>query len=80
MGLRLGKGETMEQINASMIAVAEGVLTSRAAHDLATKLGIECPIISQMFSIIHGALLGGLGFIHRMHVHIASTALLDMWD
>ena len=29
MGLRIGKGETLQQITDGMTAVAEGVLTSR---------------------------------------------------
>ena len=38
VGLRLGKGEALEDIIASMKAVAEGVLTSRSAHLLAQKV------------------------------------------
>lgn len=37
VGLRLGKGEALDDIIASMTAVAEGVLTSRSAHLLAKK-------------------------------------------
>ena len=39
VGLRLGKGEALDDIIASMTAVAEGVLTSRSAHLLAKKVG-----------------------------------------
>lgn len=53
VGLRIGKGETLEAIAASMKAVAEGVLTSRSAHNLAMKLGVECPIISGIYRVIH---------------------------
>ena len=31
MGLRIGKGETLQQITDGMTAVAEGVLTSRCS-------------------------------------------------
>lgn len=34
--------------------MAEGVLTSRAAHDLAKKLGVEVPIIDGIHKVIHG--------------------------
>lgn len=41
----------------SMTAVAEGVLTSRAAHDLARKKGIDCPTIevrpSWQFAVVN---------------------------
>lgn len=53
VGVRLGKGEPLAEINKSMTAVAEGVLTSRAAHHLAQKEGIECPVISGIYKVIH---------------------------
>lgn len=53
MGMRLGKGERLEDITRSMTAVAEGILTSRAAHDLAARLGVESPIIDGIFRVIH---------------------------
>lgn len=34
-------------------AVAEGVLTSRSAHHLAQRQGIECPVISGIYRVIH---------------------------
>lgn len=53
VGLRLGKGETLEQITNSMGgAVAEGVLTSRSACHLAEKLGIDCPTISGIYKVM----------------------------
>lgn len=55
VGLKLGRGMKLPDIIESMHgAVAEGVLTSRAAHDLAKKLGVEVPIIDGIHSIIHG--------------------------
>lgn len=35
VGLRLGKGENLKDIIDTMKAVAEGVLTSKSAHQLA---------------------------------------------
>ena len=32
-------------------AVAEGVLTSRSAHHLAQKKGIECPVIEGIYRV-----------------------------
>jgi hypothetical protein len=55
VGLRLGAGEKLADITASMGgAVAEGVLTSSAAHALGKKLGVEVPIIDGLFAILHG--------------------------
>ena len=53
VGMRLGKGESLDEISSSMQAVAEGILTSKAAHDLAMKEGIECPVISGIYKVLH---------------------------
>ena len=56
VGLRLGRGETMAQILASMTAVAEGVLTSRSAFRLAQQLGVDVPIIENTYRVVHEGL------------------------
>jgi glycerol-3-phosphate dehydrogenase (NAD(P)+) len=56
VGLRLGRGETIEQILGSMSAVAEGVLTSRSAHRLAESLGVDAPIIAHTYRALHEGL------------------------
>jgi glycerol-3-phosphate dehydrogenase (NAD(P)+) len=53
VGMRIGKGEKLEDITKSMKAVAEGVLTSRSAHLLAEKLGIVCPVIFGIYKVVH---------------------------
>ena len=53
MGLRIGRGEKLSQIVESMNAVAEGVLTSRSAYNLAHQLQQDCPIIKGIYRIIH---------------------------
>ncbi len=52
VGMRLGQGESLSQILASMVAVAEGVNTSRSVCDLARKIGIEMPITQQVFRVL----------------------------
>lgn len=52
VGERLGKGETLAQILASMDAVAEGVTTARSVNDLAERRGIEMPISSEVFRVL----------------------------
>lgn len=55
VGLRLGRGERLADITASMHgAVAEGVLTSRAAYELSKRLRVEVPIIEGIWRVIHG--------------------------
>ncbi len=56
VGLRLGRGETIDQILGSMSAVAEGVLTSRSAHRLAESLGVDAPIIAHAYRVVHEGL------------------------
>lgn len=52
VGMRLGKGESLPQILASMAAVAEGVNTSRSVCDLSRKLGIDMPITNVVFRVL----------------------------
>ncbi len=56
VGLRLGRGESMADILASMTAVAEGVLTSRSAFRLAQQLGVDVPIIENTYRVVHEGL------------------------
>jgi glycerol-3-phosphate dehydrogenase (NAD(P)+) len=56
VGLALGQGKTMAEILAETRMVAEGVKTTRVAHQLAAKLGVEAPIIDVMNGIIHEGL------------------------
>jgi len=55
VGVGLGQGKTIEEILSGMYMVAEGVETTRAAHALAGKAGIEMPIVAQ----VHAALFEG---------------------
>lgn len=52
VGERLGRGETLPQILSSMVAVAEGVPTTRSVHDLARQRGLDLPIISEVYRVL----------------------------
>ncbi|HYP06145.1 MAG TPA: NAD(P)H-dependent glycerol-3-phosphate dehydrogenase [Bryobacteraceae bacterium] len=52
VGIELGKGHALTDILASTKMVAEGVETTYAAADLAAKLGVEMPIVSQMHAVL----------------------------
>lgn len=52
VGERLGRGETLEQVLGSMVMVAEGVNTARAARDLGKKHGVELPITDQVCRLL----------------------------
>ncbi len=53
VGVRLGKGETIDAITGSMRMVAEGVRTAASAHDLAAREGVEMPIVHEVFRILY---------------------------
>jgi glycerol-3-phosphate dehydrogenase (NAD(P)+) len=54
VGIRIGQGETLEAILASMTMVAEGVKTTESAWMLAQRHGVEMPIIEQVYRVLHG--------------------------
>jgi glycerol-3-phosphate dehydrogenase (NAD(P)+) len=52
VGIRIGKGQKLEQILKEMVMVAEGVNTTKAAYGLAQNKGIEMPITEQMHQVL----------------------------
>lgn len=53
VGIRVGRGEKVADIVASMMQVAEGVRTAAAVHDLAARHKVEMPICEQVFAVLH---------------------------
>jgi len=53
VGIALGQGRTMAEILGEMRMVAEGVKTTKVAHELAQRLGVDAPITSVMYAIVH---------------------------
>lgn len=53
VGLKIGKGMTLQEIMKGMTMVAEGVRTSISAHQLAKKMGVDMPIINQVYEILY---------------------------
>ena len=52
VGYRLGQGEALDTILGEMSAVAEGVATANAVHDLAAQYGVDMPIAEEVFGIL----------------------------
>lgn len=52
VGVRLGRGERLEGILASMQAVAEGVRTAKAALGLAQRCGVDMPIVQEVNAVL----------------------------
>ena len=53
VGFRLGKGESIEQITASMEMVAEGVRNTKTIRELAARLEVEMPIVNAVYDVIY---------------------------
>jgi glycerol-3-phosphate dehydrogenase (NAD(P)+) len=53
VGLRLGRGERLEQILAGTTKVAEGVWTTYSVHERARQMGIEMPITEQIYQVLY---------------------------
>jgi glycerol-3-phosphate dehydrogenase (NAD(P)+) len=53
LGERIGKGETLAQVQASTPKVAEGVYTAKSIHERVKHLGLEMPICSAVYRILY---------------------------
>jgi glycerol-3-phosphate dehydrogenase (NAD(P)+) len=53
VGERLGRGEKLSAILASMSMVAEGVYTTRSVHERARQMSIEMPITSEVYRVLY---------------------------
>ncbi|MHB1000374.1 MAG: NAD(P)H-dependent glycerol-3-phosphate dehydrogenase [Armatimonadota bacterium] len=52
VGFGLGQGKSLDDILKELVHVAEGVPTTRAAHNLATKLDIQMPITEEIYKVL----------------------------
>lgn len=53
VGFRLGRGEKLEKVLATLGSVAEGVSTTQAAYALASKLKVDAPIIHEVYGVLY---------------------------
>jgi glycerol-3-phosphate dehydrogenase (NAD(P)+) len=53
VGVELGKGLSLEEILGGMTMVAEGVRTTRSARDLAHRVGVEMPIVEEVYALLY---------------------------
>jgi glycerol-3-phosphate dehydrogenase (NAD(P)+) len=52
LGFGLGQGRKIEEVLQEIGQVAEGIPTTKAARDLAHKLGVEMPITEQVYDVL----------------------------
>ncbi|MCB5261347.1 MAG: NAD(P)-dependent glycerol-3-phosphate dehydrogenase [Candidatus Cloacimonetes bacterium] len=55
VGFQIGQGKSLEEIQSTLKMVAEGVETTRSVYQLAQKLSIDMPIVSQVYEILYNA-------------------------
>ena len=53
VGLKIGKGFSLQEITRGMEMVAEGIRTSRSVYELGKNLGVEMPICNQVYHILY---------------------------
>jgi len=53
VGLKIGKGMSLEEITGTMKMVAEGIRTARSTYQLAKKLEVDMPIATQVYQILY---------------------------
>ena len=53
VGERLGHAEMLAQIQADMKMVAEGIPTAKSAFECARRLGVDTPIIDQIYAVLY---------------------------
>ena len=68
VGVRLGKGETVAEVLASMTEVAEGVATAPAAMRLAEQYGIDAPIVTIVARVVAGESSARDGLMYLMQL------------
>jgi len=56
VGVELTKGRSLDDITSHMDSVAEGVVTTRVAWELARNLGLEMPITEKLYRVLYDGL------------------------
>jgi glycerol-3-phosphate dehydrogenase (NAD(P)+) len=52
VGVEIGRGRLLKDVLGDMVMVAEGVETTRSARELARRVGVEVPIINEVYNIL----------------------------
>ena len=53
VGLQIARGRSLHDITASTRTVAEGVRNTRSLYALAERLGVDMPIVGQMYQVLY---------------------------
>ena len=52
VGIKLGKGHTLEEITSQMKMIAEGIKTTRAAYELSLQYDVKMPITREVYEVL----------------------------
>lgn len=52
VGEQIGQGKTLDEVLSEMVMVAEGVKTTKSAHQLREKFAMDMPITEKMYSVL----------------------------
>jgi glycerol-3-phosphate dehydrogenase (NAD(P)+) len=53
VGLQIASGKSLAEISGATRTIAEGVRNTRSLHSLAGRLGVEMPIVEQMYGVLY---------------------------
>jgi glycerol-3-phosphate dehydrogenase (NAD(P)+) len=53
VGMQIARGRSLHEITASTRTVAEGVRNTRSLYALAERLGVDMPIVGQMYQVLY---------------------------
>lgn len=53
VGLQIARGRSLQEITASTRTIAEGVRNTRSLYALAERLGVDMPIVGQMYQVLY---------------------------
>jgi glycerol-3-phosphate dehydrogenase (NAD(P)+) len=53
VGLQIAQGKSVNEISQETQMVAEGIRNTRSVYLLASRLGVEMPIVEQMYKVIY---------------------------
>ena len=53
LGREIARGGRARDIVAAQSAVAEGYFTAEPAHQLALRMGVDAPILEQVYSVLY---------------------------
>ena len=74
VGVQIAAGKSLQEITGSTRMIAEGVRNTRALHSLAGRLGVEMPIVEQMYAVLYAGKKPAEAVENLMHRSLKAEA------